>query len=74
MITFDNFEEALECFREIGGAMNYHFTTRTYEVEEFAEELAERINCSAKEATIIALIAGGMTESEVAEELADWID
>ena len=75
MAVFKKFDDALKAFRLDGGAMNYHQpSTREsagWEVAP-AETLLERIEGTPLEATRTALAAGGMSELDIAAELADW--
>lgn len=73
MKTFADFPEALAYFRKVGGAMNVHqYNGNTWEVEEYPEELAERISCTPREATAQALRVGGMEWDDIAKELDGW--
>jgi hypothetical protein len=78
MAQYVDFSDALEAWRETGGAMNFvagmgrvHDGPDTWEVST-CEAIAERCTCSAREATVSALLAGGLTEDQVAAEMADW--
>ena len=76
MISY-NFKKALAAWREGGGAMNYYQPSPSaqYNLWEVtvSEELAER-GIDAREATETALAAGGLSDAEIAVELADWQD
>jgi len=77
-MTYDNFDDAYAAWIEHGGAMNYIAAMSgecraTWEVVD-GEELADRIECTPKEATEDALAAGGLTREEIAEQMIEWID
>lgn len=69
MKYFEDFDKALDYFREIGGAMNYDHPG--WHVGG-AGEIEEMATCSAKEATANALLMGNFGVEHVEEELADW--
>lgn len=70
---FTDFSLAIACFRDVGGAMNVHQANgNTWEVDEFPDELAERITCTPREATVIALSVGGLSPAEIEAELYGW--
>ncbi len=77
MAMFGDFAAALAEWHESGGAMNYHCGDvngpAAWEVAS-ACELAERMEWTPWEATMSALRQGGLTESEIAAEMADWAD
>lgn len=75
MKTYLDFEDAYKAWREDGGAMNYHGPSAKgpdcWEVDD-ADSLRERITCSPREATARALAAGGMSDTQISEAMADW--
>ena len=77
MKTYIDFEEAYKAWREDGGAMNYHGPSQhgpdCWEVDD-ADAMQERVACTAREATVIALDAGGMSYTQIAEAMADFVD
>lgn len=78
MALFENFENALAHWRAYGGAMNYvyampHEEHDSWEIVD-ADDLAESIDCTPKEATIQALQMGGMDADEIVEEMRYWQD
>ena len=72
MKTFGLFEDALEEFRQSGGAMNYDQHSKTWAVGEY-EEIAELSDYSPRVQTVFALYAGEFTDEMVDSELADWV-
>lgn len=77
MNAYLDFEDAYKAWREHGGAMNYHGPSQhgpdCWEVDG-ADALQERITCPAREATAMALVAGGMTAEQIADAMADFVD
>jgi predicted phosphoadenosine phosphosulfate sulfurtransferase len=87
MKQYTNFSEALEVFRNDGGAMYYvkphTFTTETGKQSApeswyvgDPDKITEMIpaNCTLKEASEYALSKGGMTEEQIAKEMEEWVD
>lgn len=72
MKTFGLFEDALEEFRQSGGAMNYDQLDNRWAVGDFVE-IDELSDFSPRYQTEYALLAGGFTDEMVELELADWV-
>jgi hypothetical protein len=72
-----DFQDALADWRESGGAINYLSATsdepQGWEVVG-GVELAERITCTVRQACVLALEAGGMTEGQITTEMRDFVD
>ena len=75
MVYHQEFATALEQFRLSGGAMLYHGpdnnSAECWAVSTY-EDIAENATCSPREATELALEAGGLSAKEIAAELVDW--
>ena len=71
MKTYSTFNDALEDFRSADGAMNYDQIDKRWGAGE-TEEIAGLSDETPKTQTEYALTMGGMTETEIANELSDW--
>lgn len=73
---YEYFNEALEAFRERGGAMNYlqNVGNATGGWQVLDAELLIDQGIDPRKATEDALDRGGMSQEEIAAELADWQD
>lgn len=71
MKSYTTFTEALADFRLSGGAMNFY--DGVFQVGDL-EEIAEVVTGTAKEATAEALRVGGLSDEQIAAELADWVE
>ncbi|MBW7863591.1 MAG: hypothetical protein H3C30_04150 [Candidatus Hydrogenedentes bacterium] len=76
MRTHREFSGALADWREGGGAMCHAGAVLPGEAPVWqvgtAEEVAEVSTCSARDATVAALAAGGLGGEKIAEAMADW--
>ena len=74
----DDFQAALAAWHQHGGAMHCDLTSEvtkwiawdTEEIEEMTSE--DDKPGDAKQCTVVALQAGGLTADEIAEEMEDW--
>lgn len=82
---YNDFEEALEAWREHGGVLNYYCscsigpecwelildegTVKDYTIGTFGTECA-----TPREMTEYALEMGGLTPEQIAQEMANWQD
>lgn len=78
MKCYYDFNEALADFRLGGGAMNYCDgvyldESPLWQVGTY-EEIAEVSTTGARDATVVALDAGGMSHGDILAELADWTE
>lgn len=75
MTTYTNFAAALTEMRTIGGVMSYHGTSsdgpECWEIDDDGE-LSKRLTVHPLIATVAALRAGGLSDTEIAKELEDW--
>ena len=78
MKSYHHFPEALAAWRKLGGAMNYccafSDAPETWQVWEEVADLVEAIEIRPRDAMILALREGGLSEVEIAEEMADFQD
>lgn len=78
MKTFTNFSEALNHFRESGGAMTFSLKHFPYESDTWyvgeTDEIHEMTEADPYFATEHALFTGGLTPDQITAELADWED
>ena len=72
MTVYKYFRDALRDYRSCGGAMLFASAERNWTVCTFAA-IAKRTTLPPREATRVALLAGGFTDEQVAAELGDWI-
>jgi hypothetical protein len=68
----ENFDSALEDFRESGGGMMYDFFYHAWFTGS-SEALEARNDVPAWHQTVAALALGGMDRFAIADELMDWM-
>ena len=73
MKSYKVFDEALEEFRNSGGAMNYDQFSQQWSVGEYGE-MVDFAETTPREQTEYALLQGGFTGEQIAIELSDWED
>lgn len=70
-MLFQDFTDALQEWRDSGGAMNFS-PSDGWEVVD-GRDLADRVD-SVRAATVYALEMGGLSPGQIIEEMTDWTD
>ena len=68
----DDFQAALDAWHQHGGAMHCDLTSEAKWIAWDTAEIEEMTSEDAKQCTVVALQAGGLTADEIAEEMEDW--
>jgi len=73
---YDNFDTAVDAWRQNGGALLYDAPANKYAAawSIFGPEELREMHIDPRLATERALMEGGLTDAQIADEMAEWQD